>query len=97
MEGEFQPLADYPLLHFLGIACGLLGWSPDSYWNATTREFWASVEARIDANRVEEKPKPGESQYKSKISREKTVQIGKQLQEIQEWEEEQERLRRKEN
>ena len=29
----------------MGIATGLMGWSPDKFWHATPHEFWSAWEA----------------------------------------------------
>ena len=33
------------------VALGVLGWTPETFWNATPHEFWAAVEGRLALNR----------------------------------------------
>lgn len=34
----------------MGIACGVLGWTPKVFWRSTPHEFWATFEAWEEAN-----------------------------------------------
>jgi hypothetical protein len=35
----------------MGTALDAFGWFPETFWAATPHEFWAMVDARIDANK----------------------------------------------
>ena len=35
----------------MGLALDAFGWSADQFWLATPHEFWAMVDARIEANK----------------------------------------------
>jgi hypothetical protein len=35
----------------MGIAMASFGWSSQQFWSATPHEWWAMIEARIEANK----------------------------------------------
>lgn len=34
----------------MGLALDSFGWSAEQFWRATPHEFWAMVDARVEAN-----------------------------------------------
>lgn len=39
-----------------GVATGGLGWSPQTFWDATLAEFFLAIEGHNDANRIGPRP-----------------------------------------
>jgi hypothetical protein len=35
----------------MGLALDTFRWSAEQFWNATPHEFWAMVDARVEANK----------------------------------------------
>ena len=35
----------------MGVAMDAFGWSANQFWHATPHEYWAMVDARIEANK----------------------------------------------
>ena len=35
----------------MGVAMDAFGWTADQYWSATPHEYWAMVDARLEASK----------------------------------------------
>ncbi|MFZ2872248.1 phage tail assembly chaperone [Zavarzinia sp.] len=50
---------------YLGVATGLLRWSPAAFWAATPHEFWAAIEARRRAYGKATAPPPSDDEIQA--------------------------------